>query len=147
MFASGVPSFPPPQLEGIGGLQQWQQCRSERKVAEVIGAEMQLEPVRCGLVSRRHDDAGVIDQHLKTVVAGSYSLAECGNRLQIREIHNLGRHVGVRNLSTDGVRCPLTELGVTDTEDHAQSGTCEATPHFVPDAPGARHHPRTHISA
>jgi hypothetical protein len=53
-------------------------------MAEVIGAEMQLEPIRCGLALKWHDDASVIDQHFESVVAGSHALSECANRVEVR---------------------------------------------------------------
>jgi hypothetical protein len=129
----------------IGGSEERQQGRGERKVAEVVGAEVQLEPVRRGLTFEWHDDTGVVHQHFEPVVAGSHALAECGDRFEIGQVDEFTRHVCVLVFRANGLRCLVAEFEVTDPENDAQSATSEASPHFVSNTPGSRHHRRVHV--
>ncbi len=69
----------PPRLE------QRQQLGDESDMAEMIGAELQLEPVGGRLPGGRMHDAGVTDEDVDRVALGAQCLAQRGHRIERRQ--------------------------------------------------------------
>jgi hypothetical protein len=63
-----------------GEAEQWQEQRGEGKVAEVVGAELELEVVRGGLALGRTHDTGVVDEQVDGLTVVEEALGECGWR-------------------------------------------------------------------
>ena len=55
--------------DAVAGGERVEQQAGEREVAEVVGAELQLEAVR-GHRARRHHHAGVVDEDVDARVVG-----------------------------------------------------------------------------
>ena len=93
-----------------------QQQVGQREVAEVVGADLQLEAVLCARLGRGHD-AGVVDQDVEVAVP---ALGELPDRREVGEVEPAHRdgtpHVG-RGLLAPG--------GVAHGEGHARAGAGE----------------------
>jgi hypothetical protein len=86
-------------------------------VAQVVGADLALEPVRCPRVRHRHD-ACVVDQHVGRVDAGG-ELADRRKVLQVQLAHlDLAGHLR---------RGGVAFLGVADGEDDVSADPRQLT--------------------
>jgi hypothetical protein len=96
----------------------------ERKVAEVIGPQLELEAVG-GLAPRRRHQACVVDEKVEPLVLGQEPLGEGPDRLEVREVQwgDLGRCAG--HLCLDLAEGQLTLGRVATGEHHPGSGTGE----------------------
>ena len=72
-----------------------QQQTGEGEVAQVVGAELQLEAV-LGVALRRVHHAGVVDQQVDAVVVGAQLLGGLAGGLQRCQVEFLQRDVGIR---------------------------------------------------
>jgi len=71
---------------GVGPLvEEGQQKPSQREMAEMIGPELKLKAVGGPLKGRGHD-AGVVDQQVDVVVAGSDAVSERSNRTEVGKV-------------------------------------------------------------
>ena len=97
-------------------LQQGQQPGDERDVAEMVGAELQLETVRGGLAVRRGHDARVVDQQVDRTPIGAQRLGERADRVQAGQVEALQGDVRVRGCLADRRHRGLTFGGVADRQ-------------------------------
>ena len=83
-----------------GGQQPVEQQAGEGEVAEVVGAELHLEPVGRLPAGDGHD-AGVVDQDVEPVVSGGETGRERPHRGQIGQVERGHLHVGAGHLGAE----------------------------------------------
>jgi hypothetical protein len=115
------------------GLEQRQQVPDEGEVAEVVGAELQLEPVRGRLPFRRGHHARVVDEDVDRLALLQQHRAQRGDRGQRRQVEGTQRHVGVRGPPADRGDRRLTLAPVADGHDDFGPGRREPSRDAEPD--------------
>ena len=108
------------------GLQQRQQMGDEREVAEVIGRELQFEPVVGQLPRRRAHDTGVVDQDVDRATLREEPVGERCDRFERRQIERVNTDAGTRRPLADARCCSLTLVEVADGHDDLGAGAGEA---------------------
>src|SRR5882757_3872270 len=101
-------------------------------MAEMIGAELQLETVG-GDSLWRHRDTCIVYQQVDMWMR----IFQCGSRrahrLKRRQIEWVNVHVGVRDASSDALGCLLAAADVADHQHHARSLVAQRSGNFEPD--------------
>ena len=82
------------------------------EVPEVVDPEGRLEPVG-GRGPARHDQAGVVDQHVEAVVAIEERGRERPDRGEVREVERQEVDVGAPAALTDVATCSGAAAGIT----------------------------------
>jgi len=100
---------------GVRALHGFQQQAGEREVAQVVGAELELEPVARGLL-RRHHHAGVVDQQIDPL--SLEPAGELAHRVEAAEIECEPAGLGPAGFRLDLVRGGLTFVDAPGGDDH-----------------------------
>ncbi len=79
----------------VGGAQQWQQVGRQCEMAEVVAAELQLEPVSGGVALGRLHHAGVVDQDVDRAAFCVQFRTEFGDAGQRGQVEVLDGQFGV----------------------------------------------------
>ena len=100
-----------------------EQQAGEGEVPEVVGAELELEPVR-GRAPRRVHQAGVVDQQVDPLVIASQVIRGRADRVQRGQVQPLDGHVGARAASWRS--SPRRLLAFVDGADGEHDGRARA---------------------
>src|SRR5882762_5227323 len=95
----------------VAATEQRQQMCGERVMAEIVGAELHLEAVCCGLPLRQRHHSGIVDQKIERGVSRGKARGETGDRSKARQIERFVADFGVWKLTANSLDRILT-LGV-----------------------------------
>src|SRR5438552_1861301 len=95
---------------------------SEGEVAEVVGPELELEPVGGHLPGEGSHDAGVVDEQVEVLMFPREPLRETANRSEAGEVERANLDFGGRHSVLDRERGFGALLGVAHGEDDARAG-------------------------
>jgi hypothetical protein len=111
-------------------------------VAEVVGAELQLEPVRGAAVRGGHHP-GVVDEQVQRRHVGRQPGGEAGDAAQVGEVEHADVHPAARHPAQHMVGRLLTPPGVPAGHHHPGTGRGQRLARGQPDAGvGPGHHGR-----
>ena len=119
------------------GAQQRQQVRGQRVVAEVVGAELQLEAVFGHLPRRWRHHRGVVDQQVEARVPCAEALAEFMDGLEAGQVQRLEGHVRGRQRLADLVDGGRALRRVAAGDDDFGPGPGQGQRGLEPQAAGA----------
>src|SRR5437667_258020 len=102
-----------------------EQQAGEREVGEVVGAELELEPVACKLPRLGSHDARVVDEQVEAIVCPREPLREPANRSEAAKVERANLDLRARHTGLDRAGGFRSLLGVADGEDDARAGAGE----------------------
>ena len=110
---------------GAARAQQGEQSSGEREVTEVVGRELQLEPVVGQPARRRVHDAGVVDLDVDRTALCEELIRERCDRVERRQVQRAHVDAGIRRALADACRCLLALPEVSDRHDELGAGAGE----------------------
>ena len=117
-----------------------EQPTGQGEVAEMVGAELHLETVG-GLAAGDGHDAGVVEQDVEAVVAGTEAIGEGRHRRQVGQVERFEGHVGGDDGTADAVEGVGALRLVPAGQDHLGAGPGQGQGRLEADAAvGPGHH-------
>jgi hypothetical protein len=106
-------------------------------MAEIIRADLQFEAVFRHLPSRRHHDAGIVDQHIQIASCTPHALTKRGDGGEASEIEQLEADRCTRDRCADRVHRLLPFRGIAAGKDDVAPCARQCQAAFISKATGA----------
>jgi hypothetical protein len=119
------------------GPEQWQQPAGQGEVAEVVGAELQLEAIRGGVPAGRRHHPGIVHQQVEAAMLGRHPLGEGRDRGEAGEIEFGEADIGLRHLRPDARDRGGAAVRVAAGKDDLGLGPRQGESGFEPQSAGA----------
>src|SRR5450755_881500 len=113
-----------------------EQLRAQGEVAQIIGAELQLEAVGRDLAFWRHHDAGIVDQDIEAGVFAPEPAGKVSDALQRREVKVFITNVCSGVSRTNVLQRPRTFIRVASCQYHLGACSCQCKRALIAQAAG-----------